>query len=84
MRVVVSKSWRNPALFCPGFLKHAQRLKAALGIAGVETTEAPWRYQSTEKSPIPGAQIDLLIDRRDNTINVCEMKFSESEFTIDI
>ena len=64
-------------------LKHAQRLKAALGITGVETTEAPWRYQSTEKSPIPGAQIDLLIDRRDNTINVCEMKFSESEFTID-
>ena len=49
----------------------------------METTEAPWGYQSTEKSQIPGAQIDLLIDRRDNTINVCEMKFSESEFTID-
>ena len=64
-------------------LKHAQRLKAALGVAGVETIEAPWRYQPAAKSEIPGAQIDLLIDRRDNTINVCEMKFSETEFTID-
>ncbi len=64
-------------------LKHALRLKAALGIRGVETTEAPWRYQAAAKSQIPGAQIDLLIDRRDNTINICEMKFSESEFTID-
>lgn len=64
-------------------LKHAQRLKAALGVAGVGTIEAPWRHQPAAKSEIPGAQIDLLIDRRDNTINVCEMKFSESEFMID-
>jgi AAA+ ATPase superfamily predicted ATPase len=64
-------------------LKHVPRLKAALGIAGVETTEAPWRYQSSQKSEIPGAQIDLLIDRRDDAINLCEMKFSETEFTIN-
>ncbi len=64
-------------------LKHAPRLKAALGIANVETTEAPWRYQSSANSDIPGAQIDLLIDRRDGTINLCEMKYSETEFTID-
>jgi hypothetical protein len=30
-----------------------------------------------------GAQIDLLIERRDFAINICEMKFSEKEFTID-
>ena len=64
-------------------LKHIPRLKAALGIASVETTEAPWRYKSSAKSDIPGAQIDLVIDRRDDTINLCEMKFSEAEFTID-
>ena len=64
-------------------IKHAPSLKAALGIAKVETTEAPWRYQSSQKSDIPGAQIDLLIDRRDDTINLCEMKYSETEFTID-
>lgn len=30
-----------------------------------------------------GAQIDLLIDRKDATINLCEMKFSEGKFVID-
>jgi AAA+ ATPase superfamily predicted ATPase len=64
-------------------LKHIPCLKADLGISGVETTEAPWRYQPSQKSEIPGAQIDILIDRRDDTINLCEMKFSEAEFTID-
>lgn len=63
-------------------LKHTQNLKAALGIANVETTEAPWRCQASNESDNPGTQIDLLIDRRDNTINICEMKFSESEFVV--
>ena len=31
----------------------------------------------------PGAQIDMLIERADNTINICEMKFSQNEFVID-
>jgi hypothetical protein len=30
-----------------------------------------------------GAQVDLLIDRDDNVINLCEMKFSGGPFTID-
>ncbi len=30
-----------------------------------------------------GAQIDLLIDRKDVSVNLCEMKFSESEFVVD-
>ncbi len=30
----------------------------------------------------PRAQIDLLIDRSDHTINLCEMKYSESEYLI--
>jgi hypothetical protein len=64
-------------------LKHTPRLKAALGIASVQTTEAPWRYQPPPESDIPGAQIELLIDRRDNTVNLCEMKFSETEFAIN-
>ena len=64
-------------------LKHALQLKTALGIASVKTTEAPWRYQSSTNSNIPGAQIDLLIDRRDDTINLCKMKYFNMEFTID-
>ena len=76
------RSWAGYA-FESLCIKHAQRLKTALGIANVLTTHAPWRYQSSADSDIPGAQIDLLIDRRDDTINVCEMKFCEAEFTID-
>lgn len=44
--------------------------------------EAPWRGKSDDDNN-EGAQIDLLIDRRDQTINICEIKFSESEFVID-
>ena len=62
-------------------LKHTQQLKVALGINGVQTTEAPWRYQP--KNGEQGAQIDLLIDRADETISLCEMKFSEGVFAID-
>ncbi len=63
-------------------LKHVAQIRAALGIAGVETEVSSWRYRpsSAEES---GAQIDLLIDRRDGVINLCEMKFSDGEFTID-
>ncbi len=65
-------------------IKHTDKIKEALGILNVETSEAPWqgRYLGDDKSSI-GAQIDLLIDRKDQTINICEMKFSESEFVID-
>jgi hypothetical protein len=62
-------------------LKHASRIKAALGISGVMTTQAPWRHAGSESAP--GAQIDLLIDRADDTISLCEMKFSDGPFTID-
>jgi predicted AAA+ superfamily ATPase len=64
-------------------IKHVQKIKNALGIAMVQTTESAWRYKPTGDSQLPGAQIDLLIDRRDATINLCEVKFSNSEFVID-
>lgn len=63
-------------------IKHVKNIKAALGIAQVETTEAPWYYRPDENSSMVGVQIDLLIDRRDQTINLCEMKFHEMEFRI--
>ena len=64
-------------------IKHVARLKEALGIAMVETSDGPWHYRPGKESGIPGTQIDLLIDRRDATINICEMKFAEALFTID-
>ena len=62
-------------------LKHIPQIKKALGISGVHSEESPWRYSGTKNAE--GAQIDLLIDRADRTINVCEMKFYTAEFTID-
>lgn len=64
-------------------MKHIQPVKNALGIGMVETYHGPWHYVSPKNAPGPGAQIDLLIDRKDASINLCEMKFSESEFTVD-
>lgn len=52
-----------------------------MGIAGVLSNVYSWRKEADENSD--GAQIDLLIDRNDQVINVCEMKYSLSEFSID-
>ncbi len=60
-------------------LHHIPQIKRALGISGVESHSSAWKSQSSEK----GAQIDLLIDRRDEVINLCEMKFSTAPFTIN-
>ena len=49
----------------------------------VETFHGPWYYSPPKNAPEPGTQIDLLIDRKDASVNLCEMKFSESEFTVD-
>lgn len=63
-------------------LKHADALRRALGISGVETTESTWQHRPRDDDE-QGAQIDLLIDRRDRCINLCEMKFCEGEFVVD-
>ena len=60
-------------------LLHTKQIKTALGISGVESMEYSWQ----SKKSSPGAQIDLLIDRKDDVINVCEMKFSQQEYAID-
>lgn len=64
-------------------LKHIQNIKKALGISGVSTIESGWRYVPTQGIQQQGAQIDLVIDRADRCINLCEIKYSDSEFTID-
>ena len=61
-------------------LAHIPQIKKTLGISGVHTTTSSW-LASGELNR--GAQIDLVIDRRDNVINLCEMKFSVHPFTID-
>jgi len=56
-------------------LHHIRQIKKALEIGGVQTSVYSWH--SSE------AQIDLIIDRKDQTINLCEMKFSIAPFKID-
>ena len=63
-------------------LQHVLAIKNALGISGVLTNVYSWRQKADEASGTPGVQIDLLIDRNDQVINLCEMKFSKAEYTI--
>jgi predicted AAA+ superfamily ATPase len=63
--------------------KHTVEIKKALGISGVLTEESGWRFQPAKGSGHAGAQIDLLLDRQDRCINICEMKFATDEFVID-
>lgn len=62
-------------------LKHITNVKKALGIDGIHSEDGAWRYNAGKGET--GAQIDLLIDRADRTINICEMKFYNGEFVID-
>lgn len=56
-------------------LKHIRQIKKALGLEAIYSTNSSWFNEN--------AQIDLLIDRDDHIINLCEMKFHNAPFTID-
>lgn len=58
---------------------HLTQIKQALGIGAIQTYASTW--QGTDG--VSQAQVDLVIDRRDHAINLCEMKFSIHTFTID-
>lgn len=74
------RSWSGYA-FEALCLKHIPQIKKSLGISTIYTEESVWRY--VPHNGQPGAQIDLLLDRRDHCMNVCEMKFSTDDFTIN-
>jgi uncharacterized protein len=60
-------------------LYHLQEIKSALGISGIQTSTSSWKSQESDN----GSQIDLVIDRRDQVISLCEMKYSINPFIID-
>jgi uncharacterized protein len=72
-------SWSGLA-FETIWLKHIPQIKKALGIAAVYTEQSAWRYVVKGKGK--GTQIDLLIDRQDHCINLCEVKFSTKPFVV--
>lgn len=57
-------------------LQHIMAIKKTLGISGVYTENSSWIDKGR------GVQIDLLIDRRDHVINLCEVKFAQEPFTL--
>ena len=62
---------------------HTAQIKNKLGISGVLTQESAWFCTDDDDKGISGAQIDLLIDRRDRVVSICEIKYSINEFIID-
>jgi len=60
-------------------LLHIPQIKHGLGISGVLTEASSWRSKEAD----PGAQIDLVLDRSDRVINLCEIKFASTEYIIE-
>lgn len=66
-------------------LHHVGQIRQALGIQGVLTNVCSWsspKQTDSDGTVWPGVQIDLLLCRGDHVIDVCEMKYCQSEFTI--
>jgi uncharacterized protein len=60
--------------------QHILPIKQKLGISGVNTQEASWYKKGNSEEK--GTQIDLLIDRDDAIISICEMKFTNDSYVI--
>ena len=74
-------AWRGLA-FERVCLLHVPQIKKALGISGVLTSVYSWRHVP-DVTYTSGAQIDLMIERADRIVNICEIKYAREEFTID-
>lgn len=61
-------------------MEHHNQIKRSLGISGIATEVSTWRKQPDENTS--GAQIDMVIERADRMIHLCEMKFSHKEYGI--
>lgn len=61
-------------------LRHISQIKKKLGISGIHSEEFSWYAAPDKEKGLPGVQIDLLIARKDRVINLCEAKYSQSEY----
>lgn len=73
-------SWQGYAFEAVCY-KHISQIRKKLSVRPTAIANS-WRYVSKDESR-PGAQIDLLFDRRDNAITLCEIKYSNKSFVID-
>ncbi|MBR4272797.1 MAG: hypothetical protein IKQ30_08160, partial [Bacteroidales bacterium] len=72
-------AWRGYAFedFC---FSQTEKIKNALGISAVQTSIAPFIKKGDSEDD--GAQIDMVIDRADRVIHLCEIKFYTDDFTL--
>ena len=59
-------------------MAHIDQIKRSLGISGIHTEYYSWRSKKSQ----PAAQIDLLIERVDDMINLCEIKYSSGKYLL--
>lgn len=64
--------------------KHSNQIISALNLDTIKVLPSTWRYKHKMKSnKISGAQIDLLLERSDNAITICEIKYSKNPYIMD-
>lgn len=80
--ISLSASWRSWSglAFENVCFAHIPEIKTALKISGILSDTGTWNAVGT--SEMKGSQVDLLFDRSDGIINICEIKFSKTEFII--
>lgn len=72
-------TWRGIAFERVCF-NHIRQIKRALEIGGVSTTHSAWLKRDDDNEE--GTQIDLIINRSDNVVNMCEMKYYGDDFCV--
>ena len=72
--------WRGYA-FEEVCFNHIPQIKATLGISGISTRESSWIARDANGKPL--SQMDLIIERADNNVNLCEIKYYGTVFEID-
>lgn len=85
MRDIQSRNTWEGYAFEQLCLHHIPQIKQKLRIGGTLSDVCSWQskaFTDMDGTKHKGTQIDLLIDRRDGIIDICEMKFTTSDFTI--
>ncbi len=62
-------------------MMHIPQIKSALGISGVYTKHSSWKFKGDDV--LPGAQIDMVMDRADQIIHLCEAKFTKENYALN-
>lgn len=70
-------SWAGLAFELVCF-NHLDQIKKGLALQSIACNASPWRYEDEAQS----AQIDLIIERADRVIHLCEMKFYKSQYIL--